>query len=176
MFENEICYFAKHVYYRKFFMSLAQQLAVRWCMYLLNVSIYILQQLYNCTSLCCMCTVTSVFCEREQNQLLAWCIIADNIALRLNALFLTRVVNRSTCDPYFKTTLSSEWQFCASSAATWPIVELLPYSQTLGLSSLKRSQLLQTLREGKGFSWHRHEAAVPIVHVVNSGWQGLFAR
>lgn len=135
-----------------------------------------MQQLYNCTSLCCMCTVTSVFCEREQNQLLVWCFIADNTALRLNALFLIRVVNGSTCDPYFKTTLSSAWQFCASSAATWPIVELLAYSQTLGLSTLKSCQLLQMLREGEGFSWHRQEAAVAVVHVVNSGRQGLFAR
>lgn len=58
----------------------------------------------------------------------------------------------------------------------WPIVELLAYSQTLGLSTLKSCQLLQMLREGEGFSWYRQEAAVAVVHVVNSGRQGLFAR
>lgn len=144
-------------------------------MYLLKVNTYILQQLYSYISLCCMCTVTSVFCAKEQDQLLVWCIIADNTALRLHALFLIRLVNRSTCDPYFKTTLSSVWQFCASSAAAWPVVALLAYSQTCGLSSLKRCQLLQKLREGEGFSWHRHQVAVPIVHMVNSGWLSLFA-
>lgn len=112
-------------------MSLAQQLAVRCCMYLLNVNIYILRQMYNYTSLCCVCTLTSGLCEREQNRLLARCIAADNAALQLNSRSLIRAVNRSTCDPYFKATLSSDWQFCASSAATWPELELLACSQTL---------------------------------------------
>lgn len=78
------------------------------CMYLLKVNISVLQQLFNRTSLRCVCTGTSVLREREQNQLLVSCVRADNTALHLNALFLRRVVNGSTGDPYFKPTLSSE--------------------------------------------------------------------
>lgn len=119
-FENGIPYFAKHVYYRKFLFGKTISSWVTHTSFKGKYFYFAAGYMITTVMLC----VHSDFCETERNQLLVRCSIADNRASCLNAPFLIRVLNRSTCDPYFKPALCSARRFRASSAAARP-VELL---------------------------------------------------
>lgn len=122
------------------------------------------QQLQNHTSLCCVCTVTPVSHERTEPTA-GWC---------LEQIMQPRAWMPHPC--------SGGWQ-----SHLWPIFQshFVLHTTVLCLlgSSVAMVGVLLPVQPwvaapanapGRGrFPWHRHEAAAPIVPVVNSGWLGL---
>lgn len=117
-------------------LSLAQQWVLRWRVSLWKLNLCVWQQLENYTSLCCVCTVTSVSHERTN----CWVMpVSRQCILESECPVPAQGGDRATCDPYFKRTLCSPRHFCASWTAAWPWWECCSPVQPWAGSSCKCS-------------------------------------